>query len=92
MVSPVFGSPFTDSMPDQASCRPVGRWVWVWLGGTLRFWFGRSWLVLGPGLAHCWVLRRRPGGCFFWSASGSCLLTQPGVGVVGMWGWGVVVC
>ena len=28
------GSPFTDSAPDRASCRPVGRGVWVWLGGT----------------------------------------------------------
>ena len=51
--------PFTDSMPDQALCRLVGRWgVGVAGWNTCAAWFEHVPVFVAGGLAHCWVLRR----------------------------------
>jgi len=66
-----------------------GLW-WVWLGGTQNhFWFKHV-----VGLAHCWVLRRHPGWCFFGAASwsGCPNASRCGVGVVVPVGLGVWWC
>ncbi len=60
----------------------------AWLGGT------RNQRMTGErGSAHCWVLRRHPGGVFSGvAAPGLDRLTHPDVGVVVVGGVGVWLC
>ncbi len=69
----VGGSPFTDSMPDQACRCRCGVGVWVWLGGTQYCcWSERGKLgtLLGPEKTPVGVL-------FSGAASGLGRLTHP---------------
>ena len=91
------GSPFTDSAPDRASCRPV--WLvgcgcgWVehrsLIGPDVHVSAGRARTLLGPEKTPAW--------CFFWwTTSGLAGLTQSPVWCGWLW-WrwwvrGVVVC
>ena len=75
------GSPFTDSTPDRASCRPVGWWVWVWLGGTLLLLGSgreeRARTLLGPEETPVW--------CVLGAAPGSAVPNASVVFVVAVW-------